>query len=186
MPARIARHPIHPMLVVFPIGLWIFSLIADLIFLYSGGPIWRDMAFYTMIGGLIGALAAAIPGFIDYFSLTGRAAKRTGTMHMTLNLIVVALYAVNIWLRAGYAEVLGWPLALSVIAVVLLGVSGWLGGDLVYVQGVGVEQAGTAARRLESYLPDVAEEERSRPRRRRPPVYDKASELPKSEKEGRL
>ena len=66
-PASIAKHPLHPMLVVFPIGLWIFSLISDFAFLLTGHIAWNDVAFYTMTGGLIGALVAAAPGFIDMF-----------------------------------------------------------------------------------------------------------------------
>ncbi len=61
-PASIAKHPIHPMLVVFPVGLWMFSLVCDLIALnVSTSAVWFTVAFYTMIGGLIGALAAAVP-----------------------------------------------------------------------------------------------------------------------------
>jgi len=147
MPATIAKHPIHPMLIVFPIGLWVFSLVADLIFRYGGGnPTWHDLAFYSMLGGLIGALAAAVPGLIDYFSLSESAAKRIATRHMTINLIVVALYGVNLWLRMGDRSAAGWPLALSVAGVVLLAISGWLGGELVYVHGVGVEEKSQTAR----------------------------------------
>ena len=63
-PASVARHPIHPILVGFPIGLWVFSVVADLIF-YSGwgGALWKDVAFYTLGGGIVGALLAAVPGF---------------------------------------------------------------------------------------------------------------------------
>jgi hypothetical protein len=61
-PASIAKHPLHPMLVVFPIGLWIFSLIADFIFLSGGDARWNDVAFYTIAGGLVGALVAAVAG----------------------------------------------------------------------------------------------------------------------------
>lgn len=147
MTAKIARHPIHPMLIVFPIGLWIFSLVCDLVFLYKPNhPLWRDMAFYTMAGGWIGALAAAVPGFIDYLGMSPGAAKSKATTHMTFNLVVVMLYAINLWMRSAGDGVGGWPMVLSVIAVLLLAVAGWLGGDLVYVQGVGVEEKRQAAR----------------------------------------
>jgi uncharacterized membrane protein len=67
-PASIFNHPVHPMLIVFPIGLWIFSLTCDLIRLAGGsGNAWSTVALFSMVGGLIGALLAAIPGFIDYF-----------------------------------------------------------------------------------------------------------------------
>jgi uncharacterized membrane protein len=68
-PASIARHPIHPILVNMPIGLWVFSVVADLIFrLGWGGAIWRDVALYCIGGGIVGALFAAVPGFIDFLS----------------------------------------------------------------------------------------------------------------------
>ena len=147
MGATIAKHPIHPMLVVFPIGLWIFSLVCDLVYLFKPDlPLWRDMALYTMAGGWIGALAAAVPGFIDYLGIPSGAVKSKATTHMALNLVVVMLYAINLWMRSAGNEVGGWPMVLSVIAVLLLAVSGWLGGDLVYVQGVGVEEKAQAPR----------------------------------------
>jgi len=147
MAATIAKHPIHPMLVVFPIGLWIFSLACDLVYLFGpANPLWRNMAFYTMAGGWIGALAAAVPGLIDYFSMSQGAAKRIATTHMTLNLVVVTLYAINLWIRWAGDGAAGWTVGLSVVAVLLLAATGWLGGELVYVHGMGVEEKPQAAR----------------------------------------
>jgi len=140
-PASIRNHPIHPMLVAFPIALWIFSLICD--FLYHAGSynvFWKGVAFYTMVAGVIGALLAAVPGFIDYLSLRDRQVKRIATTHMTLNLIVVALFLFNLGIRYNASpdnEFFG--VVLSVIAIAILAVSGWLGGSLVYVHGVAVE-----------------------------------------------
>ena len=68
------------MLIPFPIALWIFSLASDCIYLFDfGGPVWKDVALYTMIGGIIGALAAAIPGYIDFRSLTDPGHDARGT-----------------------------------------------------------------------------------------------------------
>lgn len=141
-PASISKHPIHPMLVVFPIGLWIFSLACDLIGLRVVTPAgWVTTAFYSMAGGLLGALAAAVPGLIDLLYYKGGAppVKNIALTHMTINLVVVALYAVNIWLRIGSQQSMTVPIWLSVIGVCMLAVSGWLGGQMVYVYGVGVE-----------------------------------------------
>lgn len=141
-PASIARHPIHPMLIVFPLGLWIFSLACDLIGLAGApGDAWVTVAFFSMVGGLIGALLAAVPGFIDYFFYQGGAppVKKIATVHMAINLTVVVLYVINIWLRAGNPAPGGIPVLLSIIGVALLFVSGWLGGQMVHVYGVGVE-----------------------------------------------
>jgi uncharacterized membrane protein len=141
-PASIGGHPIHAMLIVFPVGLFIFSLVCDLISTQSADPAtWALVAFYTMVGGFIGALAAAIPGLIDLLSLTDKGTKKTAITHMSINLVAVALYAVNIWMRMGSHANTGTPLVLSVIAVALLAVSGWLGGKMVHEYGVGVDVA---------------------------------------------
>jgi uncharacterized membrane protein len=138
-PASIAGHPIHPILVTVPIGLWVFSLVSDIIFAAGlGGPVWHDVAFYTMAGGVVGALLAAVPGLVDFLSLRDSNARKVGAFHMILNLTLVALYAVNLWLRMNSLPRAVMPIALSVVAVVLLLVSGWLGGELVFKYGTGV------------------------------------------------
>src|SRR4051812_37393558 len=99
-PASIRSHPIHPMLIVFPIGLWIFSLVCDIAYHAGAHDVfWKTAAFYTMAGGIVGALLAAVPGFIDYLSLTDRQAKRIATTHMVLNLTVVAIFLFNLGIR---------------------------------------------------------------------------------------
>jgi uncharacterized membrane protein len=141
-PASIAGHPIHPMLITFPIGLLVFSLICDLISLRSANlETWTTVALYTMVGGFIGALAAAIPGIIDFLSLTDSRIKKIALLHMSLNLVAVTLYAVNIWLRVNGAENRGTPLLLSAVAVGILGISGWLGAEMVHRHGVGIDTA---------------------------------------------
>jgi uncharacterized membrane protein len=139
--ASIAQHPLHPMLVPFPIALWIFSLVGDLIYALGwGGPVWNDIAFYSMLGGVIGALAAAVPGLIDYLTISDRTVKKVAMTHMILNLILVAMFAVNLWLRMTLPADAAFPVILSAIGIALLGVSGWLGGELVYVHRVGVAE----------------------------------------------
>jgi uncharacterized membrane protein len=145
-PASIFKHPIHPMLIIFPIGLWIFSSACDLIRLAgASADAWSTVAFFSMIGGLIGALCAAVPGFIDLLFYKGGVppVKKIGLTHMAINLTAVVLYAINIWLCASGPTNLGTslsaPVVLSIIGVALLFVSGWLGGQMVHVYGVGVE-----------------------------------------------
>lgn len=143
-PASIAGHPIHPMLIAFPVGLFVFSLVCDVVSLRVTDPApWQVVAYFTMAGGFVGALAAAIPGLIDLLSLSDRDMRRTALWHMSINLVIVALYAVNLWLRtASGGDNHGTPWVLSLVAVALLFVSGWLGGKLVHVYGVGVDTAG--------------------------------------------
>jgi len=139
MPTRIGNHPIHPMLIPFPIALWIFSFICDLVYAFGwGGPVWSEMAFYTMVGGILGALAAAVFGLLDYLSLTDPATIRVGRSHMILNVALVVLYLINVLLRMGTHVPGAGSIVLSVLGLLLLGVSGWLGGELVYVHGVAV------------------------------------------------
>ena len=146
-PASIARHPIHPMLVPIPIGLWIFSFVCDLAPRFGGAPeLWGRIALYSMVGGIIGALAAAIPGLIDLLSLTGNP-RKTAIIHMSLNLTIVALYIVNTVMRWREPQNPGGLVWLSLFALVLLVISGWLGGKMVYEYGVAVSTTTDPAKR---------------------------------------
>lgn len=146
-PASIAGHPIHPMLVPIPIGLWVFSFVCDLIYGWgSGQAVWETVALYAMVGGILGALAAAIPGLVDLLSLPA-APKRTALIHMAINLTIVVLYVINVYLRIGMQTPTSAPIWLSAIAIALLLVSGWLGGKMVYVFGVAVDPAASEIRR---------------------------------------
>ncbi len=136
-PANIAGHPIHPMLVTLPIGLWVFSFVCDLFYVFgSGAAEWKTVALYTMAGGIVGALLAAVPGLIDLLSLPPEP-RKTALIHMAINLTVVVLFAFNLWLRLSAPDARP-PVWLSAIAVGLLAISGWLGGKLVYLGGVAV------------------------------------------------
>jgi len=138
--ATVAEHPIHPMLIPFPIALWIFSLASDLIYLFDfGGPVWKDVALYAMVGGIIGGLAAAVPGYIDYRSLTDPVLVRLARMHMVINVGLVLLFTLNVGLRIMNGPEALVPVFLSGVGVAALAVSGWLGGELVYVRGVAVQ-----------------------------------------------
>ncbi|HLY39493.1 MAG TPA: DUF2231 domain-containing protein [Candidatus Binatia bacterium] len=136
-PARIMDHPIHPMLIAFPIGLWVFSLAADITYRVGGDPIWLTMAYWTMLGGTIGALVAAVPGLVDYLSLAEPRAVRLGTVHLTLNLLIVGLFLASLVLRT-LGNTTGLPFVLSIIGVGLLLVSGWFGWEMIYRQGVAI------------------------------------------------
>ncbi len=130
------------MLIPLPIGLWVFSFVCDLIFVFgSHAPVWKTVALYTMVGGLIGALIAAIPGLIDLLSLPPEP-RKTAIIHMSINLTIVVLFAINVWMRVSAGDAgagSNGPVWLSLVAIGLLGVSGWLGGKLVYEGGVAVD-----------------------------------------------
>src|SRR5215831_20511081 len=90
---RVAGHALHPMLIVFPLGLLGTSVAWDLAYLGTKNPMWGQIAFWTIIAGIIGAALAAVPGFVDWMAIPDRTrAKRIGIYHMAINLVVVLLF----------------------------------------------------------------------------------------------
>jgi len=132
------------MLIPFPIGLLVFSFIADLIFLWRGNPVWRDyVAFYTMLGGIIGAAAAAVPGLIDWATLTEPAIVKVANWHARVNIITLLIFAASFYLRttsgaAWIPNVPFLPFLLSIVGLIGLTIAGWLGGELVFKHGLAV------------------------------------------------
>ncbi len=143
--ANIAGHPVHPMLVAFPIGLWIFSLVCDIFFRATGNTTWDTVSFFSMAGGIVGAIAAAVPGFIDLMAMPESPAKRIGMGHALLNVAALLIFVADFSVRSsvGPGTV---PLIMSILGVVVIMVSGWLGGSMVYLHGAAVELESQAAR----------------------------------------
>ena len=143
--ANIAGHPIHPMLIPFPIGLWVFSFVADLIFLWRGNPVWAEyIAFYTLLAGIIGAALAAVFGIVDWLGLRGTDAVPTANYHAVFNVVALLIFIASCYLRtvSGMHTTGGSfkiPFLLSLIGIILIAISGYLGGELVFRYGVGVE-----------------------------------------------
>ncbi len=148
-PASIQKHPIHPMLVALPIGLWIFALVCDVVRAAGGAAIWGSVATYCVAAGIVGALLAAVPGLIDYFSIDEAQMKRIATFHLAVNLGAVFIFAINLWLRFRLPVESNVPLALSLIGVLAIGLGGWLGGEMVYVKGMAVEAVEKLAKKVE-------------------------------------
>jgi uncharacterized membrane protein len=149
-PASIKHHPIHPILVAFPLGLWGFALICDIVRASGGGATWSTVALYSIASGIVGALLAAIPGFIDYLSIDEAEMKRIATTHLLLGLGAAVIFAVNFWLRFRVPENSKLPLLLSILGVVVIGFGGWLGGEMVYVKGMGVKAVEDLTRKQEN------------------------------------
>lgn len=135
-------HPFHPILVAIPIGTWTASLVFDILGLVAEDAGAYALGAQVLIAiGVIGALLAAVWGFMDYRQLApGTPARRTGTIHMILNLAAVVLFAINYFVRAGsdHEEVSIPGLVLTIVGLAALGASGWLGGKLAYHYGVRV------------------------------------------------
>jgi uncharacterized membrane protein len=139
--AKVAGHPVHPMLVTFPIGLLVTAIIFDIIHLASGESRWAEVSWYVIGAGLIGGLVAAVPGWIDWFAIARNTrAKRIGLIHGLGNVAVLVLFAVS-WLLRRDAP--GAPpveaILVGFVGAGIMTVTGWLGGELVDRLGVGVD-----------------------------------------------
>ncbi|HEX3158644.1 MAG TPA: DUF2231 domain-containing protein [Gemmatimonadaceae bacterium] len=139
--ARLLGHPIHQMLIVFPLGLLGMAVIFDVIRLVTGSAGLGVASYYMIVAGVVGGLAAAVFGFIDWSAIpSGTRAKSVGTRHAVGNVVVVLLFAGSWWLRL--ADPANPPTLALVLAVVGAGLSlatAWLGGELVDRLGVGVD-----------------------------------------------
>jgi uncharacterized membrane protein len=139
---KIAGHPVHPMLIVFPLGLLATAVIFDIITLSTSDGKWSTMAWYMIAAGIIGGLLAAVFGLMDWLGIPSNTrAKAVGLWHGCLNGLVVLLFAVS-WIlrRPEPASPSGLALILSFAAVLIAVVAGWLGGELVDRLGVGVHE----------------------------------------------
>jgi uncharacterized membrane protein len=144
-------HPLHPLLVTVPIGAWLGSLVFDVASRFAVTPGFLTQGAEWLIGiGAIGAVAAAVVGFLDLLAIApGTPAFRTAIWHMSLNLVITATYTANFaWRHATYAK--GGPvplgmLALSAASMAALAVSGFLGGKLAYRYGIRVADETTQA-----------------------------------------
>lgn len=139
--AKLFGHPIHPMLIPFPLGLFITSLVFDVVYLLTDNGKWSEIAFWMIAAGVIGGLLAAVFGLIDWLAIpSGTRAKRIGLWHGAGNVVVVVLFIVSWLLRADApGEPGAIPIVLSLLGVGLAGLTGWLGGELVDRLGVGVD-----------------------------------------------
>lgn len=147
--AKIFGHAIHPILIVFPLGLLATAVIFDVIYLVTANRTWAFVAFWMIAAGLIGGLIAALFGLIDYLNIpNGTRAKRIGMYHGLVNLGAVLLFALSFYLRwnasgdvPGDLSTISPPttaLLCSFVGAALALLGGWFGGELVERLGVGV------------------------------------------------
>lgn len=136
--ARIGDHPIHPMLVSFPIVLFIGTLVTDIIFVSTDNVMWAIASRYLLGVGIIMAALAAIAGLTDFFG-DKRIQGPDAIKHMLANVTAVVLEIINFFVRLhSDSAIRGIGIVLSVIVVLILLYSGWKGGDLVFRHGMGV------------------------------------------------
>lgn len=144
---KLFGHAIHPQLIVLPLGLLAAAVVFDLLALITGNTVLAEVGYWNIVAGIIGGLAAAIFGLVDWLAVPGGTrAKTVGLWHGVGNVVVVGLFAVAWLLRSGAANHSpnGLPILLEVVAVLLALVTGWLGGELVQRLAIGVDEGANA------------------------------------------
>jgi uncharacterized membrane protein len=144
-------HPLHPAMVALPIGAWAASLTFDVASRFVDDPAFLvDGSRWLIAFGVVTALAAATVGFLDLFGIpSGTRAYSIALLHMSINVAVVVAYGANFLLRGGASGTTGvgtWYIVASAVTFAVLGVSGYLGGELAYRYGVRVADEETQAR----------------------------------------
>lgn len=143
----IKGHPLHPMLVTIPIAMFVATLITDILFVSDGSREWAEASRWLLGAGIVGALLAAIAGFIDFAANARIREFRDAWLHMFANLAAVVVEVVNLVLRVPDADAAGSiGVYLSAVAVLILLFSGWKGGELVFRHGVGRAEPETRSR----------------------------------------
>ena len=138
--AKIAGHPIHPMLIPFPIAGFVGTFVSDLVYWSTQDPLWASMSYYLLSAGLVMAALAAVAGLIDFFGDGRIRAHSAAWHHMIGNVIAVGLSLANWFVRGGpeAANVLPTGLIISAAVAVILLYTGWRGWELVYRHRTGI------------------------------------------------
>ncbi|MDT8305718.1 MAG: DUF2231 domain-containing protein [Anaerolineae bacterium] len=137
---NIAGHPVHPMLVPFPITFLVSALLTDIAYWGSLEDFWARASLWLIAAGLASGLLAGLVGAIDYFTIERARGHRAGRLHAAGNVTAVVLAAINLAIRWGdpAAPILWWGLILSLVTALILGVTGWYGGELTFRHKIGV------------------------------------------------
>ncbi len=139
---KLLGHPIHPMLIVFPLGLLSTAVVFDVLYVVTNNGDLAIFSYWALAAGIVGGLAAAIFGAADWAQIpAGTRAKRVGLMHGVGNVVVVGFFALSFLLRFNAAQFLPdlLPLVLGLVGALLAVGTAWLGGELVYRLRVGVD-----------------------------------------------
>ena len=138
--AKVLGHSVHPMVIVFPLGLLSTAVIFDVVYLLTDDRTFATVAYWLILAGIIGGLVAAVFGFLDWTKIpNGTRAKSVGVMHAAANMVTLGLFAVSLYLRSGIVPEPGTlALLLSFAGLATSLVGGWLGGELVERLGIAV------------------------------------------------
>lgn len=136
----ILGHPIHPVIVIFPVAFLSAAAGADIGYWLTKNEFWAEGSMWLIGGGLLAGVAAAVVGMLDFIRIPRVRSRTAGWAHMWLNVAVLALSAVNFAIRLFYSETIILPmgLILSLVVATLLIASGWYGGELTFRHKVGI------------------------------------------------
>lgn len=140
--ARIGGHPIHPMLVSFPIVCFVGTLVTDIAYWRSANLMWANFASWLVSAGVVMGILAAIAGMIDFLGDRRIRMATAAWIHAIGNALALVLSIFNMFIhsRDGWNSVVPWGLTLSALVVLILLVTGWMGWSLVYRHRVGVSE----------------------------------------------
>ena len=138
--AAIFGHPIHAMLVPFPIVCFTFALATDIAYWRTSNLMWAEFSAWLLLAGIVFGVLAALFGAIDFIASREIRARGPAWPHAVGNVIVLVIAFFNNLIHAGdgWTAVVPWGLTLSALTVLVMLVTGWLGASLVHVHGVGV------------------------------------------------
>jgi uncharacterized membrane protein len=138
---RVLGHPLHVILIVFPLGLLPISFLFDILYLVTDNPRFSIAGYWMLAAGIVGAVAAAGLGVADWTVIPARTrAKRVGLLHGVINAVALVIFVLSWVLRLPLPEQPEFvSVILSGLGVVLASIAGWLGGELVYRMNIGVD-----------------------------------------------
>lgn len=136
----ILGHPIHPLLVLFPIAFLVGAALTDVVFWFTSDTFWARASFWLVTAGLVTSVPSALTGLSDFFRIERVRKHTAGWAHLILNIIIIVLTAINLVIRLDNIvdAILPWGLVISVIVATLLGLSGWYGAELIYRHKIAV------------------------------------------------
>ena len=138
--AAIAGHPLHPLMVTFPIAFFVGTFLSDLAYWSTGDPFWARASFWLVAAGLVGGSLAAVLGLTDFLTIRRAREHAAGWIHFIGNSTVLVLSLISLLLRWDdpAAAILPWGLTISVVVAGILVITGWYGGELAYRHKIGV------------------------------------------------
>jgi uncharacterized membrane protein len=146
--ATVAGHPVHPLLVTFPIGSYVAAVIADVIFVTGGSSFWGTMSMWLIAFGIAGTLLAGFFGFVDYLSAPmSSQARRVANLHFLFNVCTLIVFGVAFAARYFWPQFV-WGHIATAAGICLLLVSGILGGTLAHRHLVGSSEGDVGVNRI--------------------------------------